>query len=352
MYKKQLSLTAAIYLAILFTFTACNITKSADPTVEAVEPIVQVVDNSAEIEGIVETKVSEALAAENDTETIIVAEPSDPMQDSGQTAAGDNSMVGSNNMGGGMMGNMSGVDIPVITDLPEDDIDSDQERQALQLLVQEKPIAMLLSTHAEWHVEMWLNEEEWQMEIDLFDANWEWISWAGVGLDENELPVVVNAMYAPQSLTVEEYQLQQSAAEGLVLNNAEVLAILGDPAEWERYAWYDEWEAAWDIYFYKGLDEISVRIDNYDGEMMVGSIKNLALLTEEQTIVDNHDRAIELAWSADGIDEALFSTDQEWRTYVTHIGEAQYGVSFAAADNELFFALVDIEAEQVLESNP
>ena len=357
MYKKQLTLTVAIYLVILFTFTACNVTKSGDHSIEAVDRIVQAVDASTEtnidIEGIIETKVAEALAAESDTETqtISAVETSGQMQDSGQIASADNNMAGSNNMDGGMMGGMSAVDIPIITNLPEEDIDSDQERLALELLVQEKPIAMLLSSHDEWHVEMWFNEEEWQIEIDLFNADWEWISWGGVGLDESEQPIIVNAMYAPQSLTAEEYQNQQAQAESMVLNNAEVLAVLGDPSEWERYAWYDEWEGAWDVYFYKGLDEISVRVDNYEGEMMVGAIENLALLTEEQLVVNNQNQAIELAWSAEGISEALYTTDQEWRTHVTHLGGAQYGVSFAAADDELFFALVDIELEQIVESS-
>ena len=86
--------------------------------------------------------------------------------------------------------------------------------------------------------------------------------------------------------------------------------------------------------------------------MVVGSIENLALLTEEQQVADNRNKAIELAWQAEGVDEALFGDDEdvEWETFVAHVGGGQYGVSFATADKQLFFALVDIDSEEILES--
>ena len=172
-----------------------------------------------------------------------------------------------------------------------------------------------------------------------------------MALTSNGRPESVVEVYAPKQLTAAEEQSQRAAAEALVLADGAVLEILGDPNAWEMYSWYDEWEGAWDINFNKGLDEIGVRVDNYDGEFMVGEISNLALLDEEQQISDNQNQAIELAWQAEGIDEALFGgdEDEEWQTFVTHLGGSEYGVSFASADKELFFAAVDIAAGQVLD---
>ena len=82
-------------------------------------------------------------------------------------AAGNNNMMGA-------------APIPVITNFPDEDIESDDERRALEILVKEKAIALLLADYESWHVEIWFNEEEQQMEIDLFDGEWNWISWGAV----------------------------------------------------------------------------------------------------------------------------------------------------------------------------
>lgn len=344
MYKKQLTLTSIIYVAILLMFTACSVVEGdRGKAADAVIPV-------AQTDGLASGKVD---SPEQATEPA-APEPTEAMADTGTS---DTSMSGSNNMSGGnsmSSGNMMGgrgADTPVITDLPGEDIDTNQERDALELLVQETSIARLLAQTADWHTEMWTNDDEQTMEIDLFNAEWEWIAWGSVRLTDNGRPESVGEIYAPKQLTAEEEQQQRSMAEALVLADGAVLQILGDPSGWEMYSWYDEWEATWDVNFYRGLDEIGVRVDNYEGEMMVDEIRNLALLDEEQQIVENQNQAIELAWQAEGIDEALFGAEEEveWQTYVTHLGGSEYGVSFASADNELFFAAVNIETNQVLE---
>ena len=334
MYKKQLTLTIAIYLAILFMFTACNF--EAIGSTEVSEPIVSVAQAQQDEAEIGESNLIEPEVEQKNSESTVAQPESSNQMSSPNMSAGNNNMMGS-------------AAIPTITNFPEDDIDSADERQALEIFVQEKAIALLLADQDAWHVEMWFNDEEQRIEIDLFDAEWEWLSWGSVSLDEN----TVLEMYAPQPLTAEEYQTQQAQAESVVLKNGEVLAVLGDLTQWERYAWYDEWEGAWEIAFYRGLDEIVVRVESYDGEMMVGSIENLALLTEEEQLAENRNQAIELAWQAEGVDEALFGSDEdiEWQTFVTHIEDGRYGVSFATADQELFFALVDIDSQQIVESD-
>ena len=337
MYKKQLTLITIIYIAVLLMFTACTVVE--DDRATAVEAVIPV------------AKADEQLSSKIDTPQ----QPADPEPEpanmsADDNAAGNNMSSGNSMSGGNMMGDRA-EEVPSITQLPNEDIDTNQERDALELLVKETSIARLLAKTPDWHVEMWTNDEEQTMEIDLFNADWGWIAWGNVALTSNGRPESVVEVYAPKQLTAAEEQSQRAAAEALVLADGAVLEILGDPNAWEMYSWYDEWEGAWDVNFNKGLDEIGVRVDNYDGEFMVGEISNLALLDEEQQISDNQNQAIELAWQAEGIDEALFGgdEDEEWQTFVTHLGGSEYGVSFASADKELFFAAVDIAAGQVLD---
>ncbi len=343
MYKKQLTLTALLYLSFLIFFTACSVVEG---------DLVQTADDSGAI-----AKVSVAEAAPADDKDNPEPEPEPAGEMSGSNNMSDsNSMSGSNNMSGNSMAasgnNMMGAtaqEIPEITEFPDADIDSMQERDSLAILVTDGPIARLLAQTPDWHVEMWENEEWQTMEIDLFDADWNWIAWGAVSLEDNGRPVEIVDTAAPNPLTEEEYAAGIKMAEGLAQSDPAVIKALGDPAEWELYTWYDEWDGSWQVGFYKGLEEFGVRVEEYDNEWMVGDITNLALLEEEQQISDNQSRAIDLAWQADGIDDALFSEDVEWSTIVTHLGGTEYGVSFVTTDQELFFALVDIEAEQVLE---
>ncbi|MEM8862885.1 MAG: hypothetical protein AAGD96_31630 [Chloroflexota bacterium] len=339
MYKKQLFITAFAYFTFLF-FTACSVV-DLSPSAD-VAPLT-----------IVEAEQSDMVDSANEGSTEIAQTGA---QQSGNMMSGNNMSSGSmdNNMSGQTMSSVSADEVPDIIDFPEDDIDSRQERQALEILVQDRNIALMLANYPDWHVEMWENEEWGAMEIDLFDSNWEWIAWGAVSLTENGTPEEVLDITAPQPLSAEAYQEGQLMAENIALNNPEVMAVLGDPAEWERWTWYDEWAGAWEIGFYRGIDEFIVRIADYEnGEgPVVESIVNSALLDEDQQVQDNQNRAIEIAWQAEGIDEAIFgrNDDQEWFTYVTHLGGNEYGVSFATEEAELFFAHVDIGSESVISS--
>ncbi len=361
MYKKQLTLTALIYLSFLFLFTACSLVDG---------DLVQTAEDAAPI-----AKVSVAEAAQAENDGLVETEPEQEQETESQPAVGSannmsgsnnsmsgssnsmsesNSSAGSNSMSGNSMSgnNMMGggsQPIPEITEFPDDDIDSMQERDSLAILVTDGPIARLLTNHPDWHVEMWTNDEWQTMEIDLYDTDWNWIAWGAVSLADNGQPIEIVDTAAPNQLTEAEYTAGSKMAEEIALSDPAVLETLGEPSEWEIYTWYDEWERTWEVAFYRGLDEFGVSIEEYDDEWQVGEITNLALLEEEQQISDNQSRAIDLAWQAEGIDDALFSEDVEWSTIVTDLGGAEYGVSFVTTDQELFFALVDIDAEQVLE---
>ncbi len=57
-----------------------------------------------------------------------------------------------------------------------------------------------------------------------------------------------------------------------------------------------------------------------------------------------------LFYGSKGIDKTLTGVD-DWHTYVENQGNGQWSVSFVANGQELFYALVDVEKQQILESS-
>ena len=93
---------------------------------------------------------------------------------------------------------------------------------------------------------------------------------------------------------------------------------------------------------------VKATIDEND-HFSISGIVNPNELSEEQAEQAARDQAINLAYGAEGIDGALDGFDNR-KTYVENQGGARWSVSFAADGQELFFALVDVTTNQVLES--
>ncbi|HEY83945.1 MAG TPA: hypothetical protein G4N96_02350 [Chloroflexi bacterium] len=158
-------------------------------------------------------------------------------------------------------------------------------------------------------------------------------------------------LYAPRELSQEEFQAGQAAVEAVVLDDAEVLALLGDPADWDHGSDYDRFEEDWSVWFDKGLESwlVIARQDEDTEKYHIEDILDPMAFDAAQAQELTRNQAIELAYSADDVDEALNGLD-DWRIYVENQGGSVWSVSFAADGKELFYALVDIEAEQVLEA--
>jgi hypothetical protein len=174
----------------------------------------------------------------------------------------------------------------------------------------------------------------------------EWLGYASIDAATG----IIYESFAPKPLPSDIFQEQQPRIEEFVLEDGEVQGRLGNPDLWGFATDYNRWEAAWDVYFYRGVEAVLVRatIDENDN-LYIDEILDPNELSEEQAEQNARDQAINLAYSAEGIDSALDGFDN-WRTYVEHQGGTRWSVTFAADDQELFFALVDVTTDQVLEA--
>ena len=260
------------------------------------------------------------------------------------TTSSSNSM-GSNSMNG------SRGEQPEAVVFDEDDEDDEplgeNGQQAIQILLGETAVSEFLATYPDWAGDAWPeNEEETIWGVDLYsDAADEWLGWGEVNIETGE----ILEYFVPRDLSAEEFQAGLAEVEAFVLNDAEILARLGNAVEWERDTYYDRWEQLWEIYFYKGLDEIVVIVYRDEEGMYLEEIANPNQLEVEEQAEFNRNQAIELAYEAEGIDQALDGSDN-WVTFVADQGNSQWLVEFVADEELQFYALVDITNRQILES--
>ena len=238
------------------------------------------------------------------------------------------------------------------TPIPAEEVDLDgldDSEKAIALAAAPAEVAGHLANYPDWTADAYPEDEEaglWG--VDFYsEAADEWLGYALVDLPAREIV----EKYVPRELTAEEYQAGLEKVEAFVLRDAEVLALLGDPAQWERYTEYNRWDETWETGFYRGLDEW-VAVTTLDGDdVYLEGIYDPYEFEADQAEQQRRDEAIGLAWEAEGIDRALDGVDN-WRTFVSPQGDNVYAVTFATEDAELFYALVDVAAGQVLESNP
>lgn len=238
------------------------------------------------------------------------------------------------------------------TPLPAEEINLDgldNNEKAIALATAPADVAAHLANYPDWTADAYPEDEEaglWGVDFYSAAAD-EWLGYVLVDLPAQEIV----EKYVPRELTAEEYQVGLEKVEAFVLQDAEILVLLGDPAQWERYTEYNRWDETWETGFYRGLDEWVV-VTTLDGDdVYLEGIYDPYEFEEDQAEQQRRDEAIGLAWEAEGIDQALDGVDN-WRTFVSPQGDDIYAVSFATEDAELFYALVDVAAEQVLESKP
>ncbi|MDZ4764467.1 MAG: hypothetical protein SGI73_07925 [Chloroflexota bacterium] len=184
--------------------------------------------------------------------------------------------------------------------------------------------------------------------VEFYDnAEEEWLGYVTINGTTGE----IYDAFAPKPLPPDVYAEQLPLVEEIVKNDPEVAAILDNPIFWDVYTDYNRWERLWETRFYRGLEGILVRIyfDAETNEFWVDSIIDENHLSEEQALSDARDRAISLAYEADGIDSALNGID-DWTTIVQHMRGSQWSVSFVTTEQEWFYALVDLATARVVES--
>lgn len=220
------------------------------------------------------------------------------------------------------------------------------EDKAVRLLTNETAVAEFLDGYPDWNADTWPEDEEngiWGVSF-YSEAADEWLGEGTVNINTGD----ILDYFIPRELSPEEFQAGLTEVETLVLNDAGVLARLGDPAVWEHETDYDRWEEMWYVWFWHGLDELAVSVYRDEEGVYLDEIFDPAQLEAEKEAEWQRDQAVELAWSAEGIDQALDGVDN-WQTLVAPQGDL-WAVSFVADDQELFFALVDINNQTIVET--
>ncbi len=225
---------------------------------------------------------------------------------------------------------------------------SDEAALAVHLLGDVPEVADWLASYPDWTGDAWLDGEDGvHYHVDLYSAAAdEWLGWGYVNVADG----VVEDYFVPRELSAEEFQVGRETVEAFVFSDQEVLALLGNVADWDFDTWYNRWDANWEVWFWYGLDELVVTVNIWEDEAYLESIRNPAEFEAEQALENSKNQAIELAWQAEGIDQAVAGVDN-WQTYVAQQGDTVWAVTFATEDRELFYALVDIESWTVLESS-
>ena len=225
---------------------------------------------------------------------------------------------------------------------------SEAEALAVQLMTDIPEVADWLASFPDWTGNAWQDGEDGRFyTVDLYsESAEEWLGWGYV----NVVDGVVDDYFVPRELSAEEFQQGLAMVEAFVFSDEEVLARLGNVENWDYDTWYNRWDANWQVWFWYGLEELAVTVNIWDGAPYLDGIDNPAAFEAEEAAEHSKNQAIELAWQADGIDQALAGSDN-WQTYVSQQGDNLWAVSFATADEELFYALVDIENWTILESD-
>jgi len=228
--------------------------------------------------------------------------------------------------------------------------DPSPAQQAINIAARQPAIAAALTHFPDWSAiaeEDDPDENTWYVTFYEDQQQEEWLADALVDLDTEE----VLEFYAPVFLTPEEEARQRAEVEALVLADPQVLALLGDPEDWQRYSDYDPYEVAWHVQFEHGLDAWDVIVmRDVDDRWQIDAIRDpMAFDEEEQQQVDR-DKAIELAFESDALWRTLDEYDN-WTALASPLTEAQWGVSFLSGTKEVYFVRGDIVAWEILEES-
>jgi hypothetical protein len=230
----------------------------------------------------------------------------------------------------------------------------DEQTRAIDIAAQSEELSEFLSGF-EWEAEAY-EEDEGYWGVDFYRTNTvedddNFLAWAMVDLDSES----VIETYMPRFLSEEALERRLPEVEALVLSDPEVQAIIDNPSLWQVYTEWDPYESLFFVQFFRGLDAYTATVWLSDEESdeespyFLVEFYDETALEAEQAEQERRDRAVMLAYEADAIDDAIFEND-DWQTVVQQLNGSQYSVEFISDEERLFFAVVDIDTETVIES--
>lgn len=230
------------------------------------------------------------------------------------------------------------------------DAASGPKQQAIAIAAAHPPIAAALTHFPDWSAtadEDDPDENTWYVTFYEDQQQEEWLGDAQVDLDEE----TVLEYDIPIFLSREEESRQKAEVEAVVLADAQMQALLGNPDDWESYADYDPYEAVWSVTFEHGLDawEAVLQKDE-NGRWTIDHIQDPYAFSEEEKQHLDRDKAIELAGESDGLWQALEDVD-DWQALASPLQDSRWNVSFVAGDKEAYALVADIDAWKIIEEN-
>ena len=223
----------------------------------------------------------------------------------------------------------------------------DPVQQAINILAAHPEFVLHLANYPGWRGEAELDGDQEDVYYVWFydDANDEWLGDGTVNVATNE----VLDFYAPREKTPEEFQEGLAKIEAFLTTDGEILARQENPDLWYHEVYYDRWDKNWGAYYSYGIDEFNVTMYIDGDDVYLDAIVDPNIFEAAEALSLARDQAIELAYQAENIDQALEGFD-DWRAYAEHQGDGRWTVEFVSDGQEIFHALVDIDTEQVIES--
>ena len=136
--------------------------------------------------------------------------------------------------------------------------------------------------------------------------------------------------------------------EAYVFGEGIVTAELGDLSAWEYETKYRHMEGIWEIHLQQGDAEIVIPVDSWEERYFIDEIYDIVTA---ETADSDQQSAIAIARSGQGVEEILSNWDN-WQIYVAQQEGSEYAVSFTAPERELFYARVDINSGEIIDSAP
>lgn len=218
------------------------------------------------------------------------------------------------------------------------------QQRAIELIVKNKEVKTFLKDFPDWWAEVYQDGETF-WHVDFYEGD-EWLAYAHIDTETRE----VSETKFPEHLSKEEFAKRKEQIEKIAFNDAELLALLANPDDWDYEVQYDAYEETWWMNFWRGIDALTVDFYPDEKSFYIDRIYDPEALNEEEAKRVARDQAIELAWQAEDIGVALDGHDN-WHTYAEWQEGSRWTVSFDTRKKQLFSALVDIEVWEVLETH-
>lgn len=227
--------------------------------------------------------------------------------------------------------------------------DEDVQQRLIDTVTATDPFVEWLSQYPNYQANASGPDENGVWYIEFYDESWEeWLGYANINQDSLE----ILDSFAPLPLDNERYQAQLELLKIHVLNDAEVLAWLNEtPNLWDVYPEWNRWDQRWQLVFYRGIEGVMVyaTVDEENEDVWISEIFDPNILSEADALESDRNDAINLAYQVDGADEALEGYDG-WTTYTEQQGDHVWSVSFVSGETTLIYALIDVERDEILES--